>query len=137
MVDWTHSFNQPVTIHTALGTLDAWSTANVDNQSLSRSVWQDLTAIRGHDHIIPTDEKGPGRQIVFPGALRQNLVDYIVNNQTDFLQMHCHVAIAALQTLILVLLPCATFFASVAATTYSNFARRLGRSYLSQPHHLS
>ena len=36
---WTHSFNQHVTIHTALGTVDAWSTANVDNQSLSMSVW--------------------------------------------------------------------------------------------------
>ena len=43
---WTESFNEPVTIHTALGTLDALSTANVDNQFLSRSVWQDLTAIR-------------------------------------------------------------------------------------------
>ena len=60
--DWTHSFNQTVTIHTALGTLDAWSTANVDNQSLSRSVWQDLTAIRGQNHFDPADEKGPGRQ---------------------------------------------------------------------------
>ena len=59
--DWTHSFNQPVTIHAALGTLDAWSTANVDNQSLSRSVWQDLTAIRGQNHFDPANEKGPGR----------------------------------------------------------------------------
>ena len=63
--DWTHSFTEPVTIHTALGTLDSWSTANVDNQSLSRSVWQDLSAIRGQNHIDPADEKGPGRQIVF------------------------------------------------------------------------
>ena len=86
--DWTHSFNQPVTIHTTLGTLDTWSTtANVDNQSLSRSVWQDLTAIRGQNHFDPADEKGPGRQIVFPGALRPNLVDYIVYDQTDFLQV--------------------------------------------------
>ena len=90
--DWTHSFNQPVTIYTALGTLDAWSTANVDNQSLSRSVWQDLTAIRGQNHFDPPDEKGPGRQIVFPGVLRPNLVDYIVYDQTDFLQEQGHVA---------------------------------------------
>ena len=76
--DWTHSFNQPVTIHTVLGTLGAWSTANVDDQSLSRSVWQDLTAIRGQNHFDPADEKGPGRQIVFPGALPPNLVYYIV-----------------------------------------------------------
>ena len=82
--DWTHSFNQPVTIHTALGTLDAWSTANVDNQSISRSVWQGLTAIRKNDHIDPADEEGPGRQIVFPVP---KLVDYIVNDQTDFLQV--------------------------------------------------
>ena len=90
--DWTHSFNQPVTIHSALGTLDAWLTANVDNQSLSRSVWQDLTAIRGKNHFDPADEIGPGRQIVIPGALRPNLVDYIVYDQTDFLQVQGHVA---------------------------------------------
>ena len=91
--DWTHSFTEPVTIHTALGILDSWSTANVDNQSLSRSVWQDLSAIRGQNHIDPADEKGPGRQIVFPGALRPKLVDYIVYDQTDFLQVQGHVAI--------------------------------------------
>ena len=91
--DWTHSFNEPVTIHTALETLDSWSTANVDNQSLSRSVWQDLAAICGQNHIDPADEKGPGRQIVFAGALRPNLVHYIVYDQTDFLQVEGHVAI--------------------------------------------
>ena len=64
----------------------------MDNQSLSRSVWQDLTAIRGQNHFDPADEKGPGRQIVFPGALRPNLVDYIVYDQTDFLQVQGHVA---------------------------------------------
>ena len=79
--DWTHSFNQPVTIHTARGTLDAWLTANVDNQSLSRSVWQDLTATRGQNYFDPVGENAPG----FPGALRPNLVDYIVYDQTDFL----------------------------------------------------
>ena len=41
----------------------------------------------------PADEKGPGRQIVFPGALRPNLVDYIVYDQPDFLQVQGHVAI--------------------------------------------
>ena len=59
----------------------------MDNQSLSRSVWQDLAAIRGQNHIDPDNEKGSGRQIVFPGALRPNLVDYIVYDQTDFLQV--------------------------------------------------
>ena len=68
-------------------------TANADIQSLSRSVSQDLTAIRGHDHNNPADEKGPGRWIVFPGALRPNLVNYIVYDQTDFLQVEGHVAI--------------------------------------------
>ena len=70
-------FNTPVTIHTALGTLDSWSTANMDNQL---------------NHIDPADEKGPGRQIVFPGALRPNLLHYIVHDQTDFLQVQGHVA---------------------------------------------
>ena len=89
--DWTHSFNQPVTIRTALGTRDPWPTANVDNQSLSRSVWQDLTAIRGQNLIDSSDEKGPGRHIVFP--LRTSLVDYIVYDETDFLQVQGHIAI--------------------------------------------
>ena len=92
MGDWTHSFNQAVTIHTALATLDAWSTENVDNQSLYRSVWQDLTAIREQNYFDPADEKGPGRRIVFPRALRPNLVDYFVYDQTDFLQVQGHVA---------------------------------------------
>ena len=78
MDDWTHLFNEPLLIHTALATLDAWSTASLDNQSLSRSVWQDLAAILGHDQIDPADEKRPGRQIVFPGAVRSILVEYIV-----------------------------------------------------------
>ena len=93
MDDWTHSFNEPVLIHSALGTLDAYSTANVDNQSLSRFIWQDLAAIRGQYHVDPADEKGPGRQIVFPGALQPNLVVDIVHDQTDLLQVQGHVAI--------------------------------------------
>ena len=64
----------------------------MENQSLSRSVWQDLTAIRGKNHIDPTDEKGSGRQIEFPGALRPNLVNYFVYDQIDFLQVQGHIA---------------------------------------------
>ena len=64
----------------------------MDTQSLSRSVWQDLTTIRGHGHIDPADEKRHGRQIVFSGALRPNLVEYIVYDQTDFLKVQGHVA---------------------------------------------
>ena len=87
----TNSINEPVTVHTALGTLDSWSTAIVDNQSLSRYVWLYLTAIRGQDHFDSMNEKGPpGRQIVFPGDLRPNLVDYIVYDQTDVLQVQGH-----------------------------------------------
>ena len=91
--NWTDSFIEPVTLHAALGTLDAWSPTNVDNRSLSRSVWQDLTAIRGQNHIDSTDEKGPGREIVFPGVLRPNLVNYVAYDQTDFLQVQAHIAI--------------------------------------------
>ena len=63
------------------------------NQSLSRSVWQDLTAIRRQSYFDPADENGPGRQIMFLGALGPNLVDYIVYDQTDFLQVQGHVAL--------------------------------------------
>ena len=60
----------------------------MDNQYLSRSVLQDLTAIRGQAHIDLADEKELGGQIVFLGALRPNLVDNFVFDQTDFLQGH-------------------------------------------------
>ena len=63
----------------------------MDNQSLSKSVRQDLTAIRGQNLIDSSDEKGPGRHIVFP--LRTSLVDYIVYDETDFLQVQGHIAI--------------------------------------------
>ena len=52
-----------------------------------------MTAIRGQNHIDSSDEKGPGRHIVFSGALRPNLVDYFVYDQTDFLQVQGHIAI--------------------------------------------
>ena len=52
-----------------------------------------MTAIRRQNHIDPTDERGLGRQIVFPGALRPNLVDYVAYDQIDFLQVQGHIAI--------------------------------------------
>ena len=45
--EWTHSFPRPTSPQSALHALDAWSRANIDNQSLPRSMWQDLGAIKG------------------------------------------------------------------------------------------
>ena len=79
----------------ALNTLDTWVRASVDNQALPRSVWQDLAAIQGRTPrvCLPSDN-GPGREIVYPGSLRQNMVEYISYDTTDFLQVEGHIALA-------------------------------------------
>ena len=88
MDEWTHTFPEPVSIHSALHTLDAWSRAKIDNQSLPRSEWQDLDAIKGNQQN-PCDEpltEDPGRKTIYTGALKPQLVDYIQYATTDFLQ---------------------------------------------------
>ena len=45
--EWTHTFEEPLQVKAAVSTLDTWVRANVDNQALPRSVWQDLAAIQG------------------------------------------------------------------------------------------
>ena len=52
-----------------------------------------MTDICGQNHIDPADEKGPGRQIRLPSALRPILVDYIVYDRTDYLPVQGHIAI--------------------------------------------
>ena len=77
--EWTHSFPKPVSIQSALSALDVWSRANADNQSLPRSVWQDFGAIKGcfpNSYEDPLVDD-PGRQILYSGALRPQLVDYV------------------------------------------------------------
>ena len=64
--EWTHTFLEPVSIHSALHALDTWSRANIDNQSLPRSVWQKLSGIKGNQQN-PCDEpltEDPGREII-------------------------------------------------------------------------
>ena len=60
----------------AISTLDIWVRANIDNQALPRSVWQDLAVIQGRTPrvCIPQDN-GPGREIVYPGSLRPDMVN--------------------------------------------------------------
>ena len=67
----------------------------MDNQALPRSVWQDLAAIQGRTPrvCLPSDN-GQGRQIVYPGSLRPNMVEYISYDTTDFLQVDGHIALA-------------------------------------------
>ena len=54
--EWTHSFPSPVSLQSALHALDTWSRANIDNQSLPRSVWQDLGAINNYCVYSALDE---------------------------------------------------------------------------------
>ena len=85
--DWTHTFENPLSPKAALGTLDVWTKANSDNRAIPRSAWQDLAYIQGRTpRTHPPSDNGPGRQIVYPGALYPNLVNYISYDVTDFLQ---------------------------------------------------
>ena len=67
----------------------------MDNQALPRSIWQDLTTIQGRTpRVCLPPDNGPGRENVYPGNLRPNLVEYILYDKTDFLQAEGHIAIA-------------------------------------------
>ena len=93
--EWTHSFPQPVSIQSALYALDTWSRASIDNQSLPRSVWQDLDAIKGslpnaYDDSLTND---PGQELIYHGAARPQLVDYVHYANTDFLQAPNHIVL--------------------------------------------
>ena len=64
--EWTHTFEEPLQVKAAVSTLDTWVRANVDNQALPRSVWQDLTATQGRTQrvSVPQDNgKSVSRQI--------------------------------------------------------------------------
>ena len=63
---------------------------------MPRSVWQDLASIQGRTPrvCLPSDN-GPGREIVYPGALYPNLVDYIPYDVTEFLQARGDIALAS------------------------------------------
>ena len=54
---------------------------------MPRSVWQDLAAIQGRTPrvCLPSDN-GPGREIVYPGALYPNSAEHVSYDETDFLQ---------------------------------------------------
>ena len=93
--EWTHSFPRPTSLQSALHALDTWSRANIDNQSLPRSVWQDLGTIKG---CLPAScddglSNDPGRELVYHGIVRPQLVDYIQYASTDFLQASHHVVL--------------------------------------------
>ena len=98
--EWTHTFDKPISICSALSALDTWSRANIDNQPLLGSVWQDLTAIRGHhccDEPLPHDS--PGGEIKYHGAIRPHLVDYVSYDHTDFFQAPHHIPLCCPATL--------------------------------------
>ena len=93
--EWAHTFEEPPLVKATLSTMDTWVRANVDNQALPRSVWQDLAAIQGRTSrgCLPPDN-GPGREIVYPGSLRPDIVEYISCDTTDFLQTGGHISLA-------------------------------------------
>ena len=84
--EWIHTFEEPLQVKAAISTLDIWVRANVDNQALPRSVWQDLAGIQSRTpRVCIPEDKGPGREIVYPGNLRPDTVEYISYDTTDFL----------------------------------------------------
>ena len=82
--EWIHTFEEPLQVKAAISTLDIWVRANVDNQALPRSVWQDLASIQG---------RTPRRKIVYPANLRPDTVENISYDTTDFLQAEGHIAL--------------------------------------------
>ena len=70
-----------------------WSRANVDNRSLPRLVWQDLGAINGRCEFNSSSlDDTPGPDIIYPGTLRPQLMNYISYDHTDFPQAPNHLA---------------------------------------------
>ena len=77
-----------------MSTLDTRVRANVDNQALPRSVWQDLAAIQGRTpRVCMPPDNGPGREIVYPGSLRPDVLEYISYDTTYYLQAEGHIAV--------------------------------------------
>ena len=75
--------------------MDVWTKANSDNRAMPRSVWQDLASIQGRTlRAHHSSDNGPVREIVYPGALYPDLVDYISYDVTDFLQAERDIALA-------------------------------------------
>ena len=95
LVEWTHTFENPLPAKATIGTLDVWAKLDSENRALPRSVWQDLTAVQGRSHqvCLPSDNR-PGREIVQPGVLRPNLVDYITYDMTGILHAKGDIALA-------------------------------------------
>ena len=93
--EWTHTLEVPLFPKAALGTLDTWVKAGSDNRAMPRSVWQDLAAIQGRTPrvCLPSDN-GPGREIVYPGALYPNSADNVSYDETDFLQAEWDIVLA-------------------------------------------
>ena len=93
--EWTHTFEIPLSPKAALSTLDTWVKASSDNRAMPRSVWQDLAAVQGRTPrvCLPADN-GPGREIVYPGALYPNSAEHISYDVTDFLQVEGDIVLA-------------------------------------------
>ena len=93
--EWTHTFEVPLFPKAALGTLDTWVKAGSDNRAMPRSVWQDLAAIQGRaPRVCLPSDNGPGREIVYPGALYPNSAEHVSYDETDFLQVEGDIVLA-------------------------------------------
>ena len=93
--EWTHTFGVPLFPKAALGTLDTWVNAGSDNRAMPRSVWQDLAAIQGRaPRVCLPSDNGPGREIVYPGALHPNSAKHVSYDETEFLQAEGDIVLA-------------------------------------------
>ena len=113
--EWTQTFEEPLHVKAAVSTLDTWVRANVNNQALPRSVWQDIAAIQERTPrvCLPPDNE-PEKEIVYPGNLRPDVVEYILNDATDFLQAKGHILWNAQRTWRQFRLHCAMYYVIVA-----------------------
>ena len=93
--EWTHTFEVPLFPKAAPGTLDTWVKAGSDNRAMPRSVWRNLAAIQGRaPRVCLPSDNGPGREIVYPGALYPNSAEHVSYDETDFLQAEGDIVLA-------------------------------------------
>ena len=88
--EWTHTFEEPLHVKAAVSTLDTWVRANVNNQPLSRSVWQDIAAIQRRTPRVCLPLTMDLRKKSYTQVICV-LVEYILYDATDFLQAKGHI----------------------------------------------
>ena len=82
----TYTFGTPVAVLEALSVIHNWSTANMVNRPMRRTVWQDRQAV--FEHVTPptVPDERPGKWLITQPKTRPSLLQWISHDKTDILQ---------------------------------------------------